>query len=119
MMDKYVIIDPEEGVFLGTTGRNDIPPYVDIPQDARIVALFSGNNIFDLTKAVAFFHKEDAQSYLHQYIYRRCPDAFIASIKTEKNTTPYVDAIDILKSGYGQYIPDMLDALPMPSQELH
>jgi hypothetical protein len=33
--------------------------------------------------------------------------------------TPYVDAVDILKAGYGRYIEDMLDALPMPSQELH
>ena len=79
----------------------------------------SGNNIFDLTKAVAFFHEEDAHTYLNTYISRRCPTAFVAPIRTEKDMTPYVDAVDILKAGYGRYIEDMLDALPMPSQELH
>lgn len=118
-MKKFIIIDPEDGVFLGTTNRNDLPPYVDIPQDARIVALFSANNIFDLTKAVAFFHEDDAKKYLNTYIARRCPDAFVASIETNKNETPYVDAVDILKAGYGSYIEDMVDALPMLSQELH
>ena len=118
-MEKYVIIDPEDGVFLGTTGRNDIPPYVDMPQSAKIVALFSGNNIFDLTKAVAFFHKEDAHSYLNQYISRRCPEAFVVPIETAKDTTPYVDAVDILKAGYGRYIIHMIDAIPMVSQEIH
>ena len=119
MIDKYVIIDPDDGVFLGTTGRNDIPEFVDVPRDARVVALFSGNNIFDLTKAVAFFHEEDAHTYLNTYISRRCPTAFVAPIRTEKDMTPYVDAVDILKAGYGRYIEDMLDSLPMPSQELH
>jgi len=118
-MKKFVIIDPEDGVFLGTTGRNEIPPYVDIPQEAKIVALFSGNNIFDLTKAVAFFHEYDAHTYLRTYISRRCPNAFVAPIETSKNDIPYVDAIEILKAGYGSHVEDMIDALPMPSQELH
>lgn len=118
-MKKFVIIDPEDGVFLGTTGRNEIPPYVDIPQDARIVALFSGNNIFDLTKAVGFFNETDANKYLNTYILRRCPDAFVASIETKEEDSPYVDTIDLVKAGYGKHVEDMVDALPMPSQELH
>lgn len=118
-MKKFVIIDPEDGVFLGTTGANEVTPYIDIPREAKIIALFSGNNVFDLTKAVAFFHEEDARSYYKSYLRGRYPDAFIAEVETSKNDTPYVDTIEILKAGYGSYIGDMIDALPMPSQELH
>lgn len=118
-MQKFVIIDPEDGVFLGTTPRDEIPEYLNVPEDARVVALFSSNNIFDLTKAVAFFQKEDASRYLSTYISRRCPQAFIAPVETNDKESSYVDVIDLLKSGYGTYLEDMIDAIPMPSQATH
>lgn len=118
-MQKYVIIDPEDGVFLGTTGRSELPSHLSVPEDASIIALFSSNNIFDLTKAVAFFEKEDAQGYLNTYISRRYPSAFIAPVETYEEESNYVDVVDMVKSGYGEYLEDMIDAIPMPSQATH
>lgn len=116
---KYIIIDPEEGVFLGTTGRNEIIDKHNIPDDARVIALFSSHNVFDLTKAAAFHSKSDAYRYMHHYIKKRCPDAFVAEIKSDKEYSPYAHVIEIVKAGYGEYVADMIDALPMDNQTIH
>lgn len=117
-MKKYIIIDPEDGVFLGTTGRDDAAAYIDVPPNARVVALFSGNNIFDLTKAAAFYDKKEATEYMYAYIKRPPSDAFVAEIDAQ-DKGPYVDVIDIIKSGYGEHVHDMIDAMPMPNQLYH
>ena len=117
-MNKYVIIDPEDGVFLGTTGRDTAEALIDVPRGARVIALFSGNNIFDLTKAAAFFSERDADEYMRAYIKRPSSGAFIAKIKSDSKE-PYVDVIDLEKSGYGEYVQDMIDAIPMLSQHIH
>ena len=117
---KYIIIDPEDGVFLGTAGRHQIGHLeMDIPPEARTIALFSSNNVFDITKAAAFFDEEEAKQYLRQYIGRRFPKAFIAKINVPTDFNPYVDVVDIVKSGYGQYALDMIDAMPMDNQNIH
>jgi hypothetical protein len=36
-----------------------------------------------------------------------------------ENKDPYVDVIDIVKSGYGEFAWDLIDAMPMPSQYFH
>lgn len=117
-MQKYIIIDPEDGVFLGTTGRDAAEAFIDIPRSARVVALFSGNNIFDLTKAAAFFTERDADEYMRAYIKRPSSGAFVANIESDSKE-PYVDVVDIVKSGYGEYVEDMIDAMPMPNQYFH
>lgn len=117
-MNKYVIIDPEDGVFLGTTGRDTAEAFIDVPKGARVIALFSGNNIFDLTKAAAFFSERDANEYMKAYIKRSSSGAFIAKIESDSKE-PYVDVIDLIKSGYGEYTHDMVDAIPMLSQHIH
>ena len=117
-MNKYVIIDPEDGVFLGTTGRDNAEAFIDIPRGARVIALFSGNNIFDLTKAAAFFTERDANEYMKAYIKRPSSGAFVAKVESDSKE-PYVDVIDLIKSGYGEYVVDMIDAIPMLSQDIH
>lgn len=117
-MKKYIIIDPEDGVFLGTTGRDAAESYIDVPRGARIIALFSNNNIFDLTKAAAFRSENDAKDYMDAYIKRPHSNAFIADVESDSKD-PYVDVIDIIKSGYGEYVEDMIDAMPMPNQFYH
>jgi len=119
---KYIIIDPEDGIFLGTTGRSEISEHLGhgVPDDARIIALFSSHNVFDITKAAAFPTEKDAKVYLHRYIGRRCPDAFVAPIETDDMAfAPYVDVVDIIRAGYSEYTEDMVDALPMQSQHIH
>jgi len=117
-MKKYIIIDPEDGIFLGTTGRDTAEAFIDIPRSARVVALFSGNNIFDLTKAAAFLSEKDANEYMHAYIKRLGSDAFVADVESDSKD-PYVDVVDIIKSGYGEYVEDMIDAMPMLTQLYH
>lgn len=117
-MNKYIIIDPEDGIFLGTTGRDTAEAFIDIPRSARVIALFSGNNIFDLTKAAAFYSEKDADDYMRAYIKRPSSGAFVAEVKSESKD-PYVDVVDIIKSGYGEYVEDMIDAMPMLSQHVH
>jgi len=37
---KYIIIDPEEGIFLGTAKQEDIEFLPQHPHDGRLIALF-------------------------------------------------------------------------------
>jgi hypothetical protein len=115
---KYIIIDPEEGIFLGTAKNDDMSFMDRSPSDPRLVALFSTNNILDITKAVGFLDKSDAEEYARVYLKRRCPNSFIAEIDDD-TVGPYADVINIVKSGYGKYAWDMIDALPMQSQVDH
>ena len=115
---KYIIIHPTEGVFLGTTKNQGLDVEGEI-QSPRILALFSSNNIFDIVKAVGFFTEQDALEYRKLYIGKRFPDSFIASIEDDQDDTPYVDVVDIVKSGYGEYAWGMIDALPSPSDLIH
>lgn len=118
---KYIIIHPTEGIFLGTTKNHgvDIENQKGEISSPRILALFSSNNIFDIVKAVGFFTEEDALEYRKLYIGRRFPESFIAGIQDDDDNTPYVDVIDIVRSGYGEYAWGMIDALPAPSDLFH
>ena len=115
---KYIIIDPEEGIFLGTAKQEDIEFLPQHPHDGRLIALFSRNNLLDITKAVGFLNIEDAEKYMRIHIRKRCPLAFVGVVEDD-SLGPYVDTVSIVKSGYGDYAWDMIDALPMPSQMDH
>lgn len=115
---KHIIIDPHEGIFLGTLKNHETSFMDRAPDDNRLLALFSTNNIMDITKAVAFPDKEDAYKYMFQYIKKSYPQAFVAAIKDD-SLGPYVDTVAIVKAGFGEYAWDMIDALPMPSQLDH
>ena len=118
---KYIIVHPTEGIFLGTTKNHglDIESQDGEKRDPRLIALFSSNNIFDITKAVGFFSEKDAYEYMRTYITRKFPESFVVGVEDKDKKTPYVDVIDIVKAGYGQYAWDMIDAMPMPSQMDH
>jgi hypothetical protein len=115
---KYIIIHPTEGIFLGTTKNHGLDVDGEI-QSPRILALFSSNNIFDIVKAVGFFTEKDALEYKKLYIGKRFPESFVAGIQDDDDANPYVDVIDIVKSGYGEYAWGMIDALPTPNDTLH
>lgn len=116
---KHIIIDPKEGIFLGTMKNHPHEEFASRdPDDKRLIALFSSNNLLDITKAVAFKDKYDAAKYMSIYIKPQYPDSFVAEIEDNKSGM-YVDTIDIVKSGYGDYAWEMIDALPMPSQLDH
>lgn len=115
---KYIIIDPQEGVFLGTAKNSELDMIRGVPAGVKILALFSSHNVFDITKAVSFNSKTEASEYLSTYIRRGCPNAFVAAIDVPE-TEEFVDVIDIIKSGYGKYTSEMVDALPMINKSIH
>lgn len=106
---RYIIIDPEEGVFLGT--KSD--PFAS---GFKIVALFSKNNFFEITKAVSWETIHEAQKYQETFMRKGFPDSFIAEIDVD---TTYVDVVDLVKAGYGEYAFEMIDAIPMPNTNVH
>lgn len=116
--EKFIIIDPEEGIFLGTAKNEDMTFMDQDPTDKRLVALFSTHNPFEITKAVGFFDKEDAEEYWRIYLKRRCPKAFIAPV-FDNSKGHYADVVNIVKSGYGKYAWDLIDCLPMQSEIVH
>jgi hypothetical protein len=106
---RYIIIDPYAGIFLGTKSDKEF-------WRNNVGMLFSGHNIFEITRAVSWDSYNVAYTYMHTYCKEELPDCFVAEI--ESNNT-YVDIGDICKAGFGDYGTEMIDALPMPSLEVH
>lgn len=106
---RYVIIDPEEGVFLGTHST-------PVANGYRVMVLFSRNNVFEITKAVCWKTEREAMRYLSTYIKEGFPKAFVVSIDTDKE---YVDVVQLIKSGYNRFTQEMMDAMPMDNTSIH
>lgn len=107
---RYIILDPEHGVFLGThTSRA-------FDESGSVLSLWSRRNIFNLTRAYSFDTKTDAYLYLEHYLLDNFPGAFVTTINSEEK---YVDVVDLLKCGLEQFTFDMIDGLHMPSESLH
>jgi|TARA_B110000967_G_scaffold175679_1_gene188598 hypothetical protein len=115
---KYIIIDPVEGVFLGTAKNEDVNFMDGDTNDNRLIAMFSENNMLDATKAVGFWDEREAKNYIRAYLRKRCPEAYVVPIKDD-TFGPYVDTVSIVKAGYGEHVWEMIDALPMISQLDH
>jgi len=107
---RWIIVDPEEGIFLGTKSEN----YDS--KGSGIIALFSAENIFDITKAVSFESEKEAKNYMKHHITFMCPAAYTVPVKSNEE---FVDVVDLIKSGYGTHALDMMDALPMKSLSVH
>ena len=116
---KYIIIDPDEGVFLGTAKNDELELIPRVPEGVRILALFSSNNIFEITKAVSFKTEEEAEKYATKYIRHGCPKAFVVGVEDNNPKSQFVDIVDIVKAGYGNFAWEMIEALPMYSDQIH
>jgi hypothetical protein len=106
---RYIIIDPHEGVFLGTKSephRNGV----------KVMVLFSRNNHFEITKAVCWKTIKEAEEYLTNFIGRGFPEAYVAEVNVK---TDFVDIIDLVKAGYGDHAIEMFEALPMENISIH
>ena len=104
---RYIIIDPKEGVFLGTRERPDTGDYG---------MLFSRNNMFEITKATAWDNRAGAEKYLNRYVKQFCPFSYVVEIDSNED---YVDIVDIIRSGYGDCAHDMMNFIPMYSDSIH
>jgi len=107
---RYVIIDPFEGVFLGT--RSD--PFSN--NNLKIMVLFSKHNVFEITKAASWKTRREANAYRNTYIKPMCPESFIVEIPVD---TDFVDVIDLVRAGYGQFAHEMIDSIPMNNTTVH
>ena len=94
---RYIIIDQNRGVFLGTYTDEDVGKDSNTETTDKRYALFASNNPFYITKACSFESENMAQSY-------------IKALPIESDEE-YPDVVDIIKSGYGDHIYDMLDGL--------
>jgi hypothetical protein len=104
---RYIIIDPEEGVFLGT---------VNSPAKQFLVPLFSSENSLEITRACSWSSIKSATTYMNTHMMSLYKDAFVAEVQS---SAQFVNVIDILKSGYGEYAHGMINALPMYNINIH
>jgi len=106
---KYIIIDPDDGVFLGT--RND-------EEMGGVGMLFSAHNFLELTQAVSWKTRREAFEYMHKFIRPHLKNCFVAEIESYSDSS-FVTIYDICRSGYGDHGTEMIDSLPMPNQTVH
>ena len=106
---KYIIIDPDKGIFLGT--RHD-------DENDGVGMLFSAYNFLELTQAVCWDTRRQCFEYMHKFIRPHLHHCFIAEIESYSEKS-YVSIADICRSGYGDHGTEMIDALHMPNTWTH
>jgi len=109
MAIRYIIADPNEGVFLGT--RSDV-------DREGIGMLFSAYNFLELTRAVSWSTRKQAFMYMQRYIRPNLRECFVAEIITDTKTE-FVSVYDICRSGYPDIVTEMIDAVHMPNTSIH
>jgi hypothetical protein len=106
---RYIIIDQNRGVFLGTYADEDVAEDPSAETSDKRYALFASNNPFCITKACSFNSENMAQAYIKDvFAPRRWEELDAMPIESDEE---YPDVIEIIKSGYGDHIYDMLDGL--------
>jgi len=106
---RYIIIDKNQGVFLGTHLDTSEDP------DGVVYVLWSKDNFFSCSKAYSFDNVTDARLFADTTL-RRWPMTSVAKIDTNEK---YVDVIDLLKAGFGPYTHDMINCIPMANESIH
>lgn len=109
---RYVIVDRKEGVFLGT--HIDYSRDVD-EEDGVVYVLWAKDNVFSCSKAYSFENKQEARMFADTTL-RRWPKAQVRNVDSNEK---YVDVVDLLKEGMGQYTFDMVDCIPMMNENIH
>ena len=107
---RYLIVDEEMGVFLGT---HRMPAGLN---EGRIFRIFSENDMFGLSRAFAFDNKREAFVYMQTFLLQDYPYCRVVEIEGEGQ---YVDVIDLIKAGYSRYTDGMMDSLPMLNETIH
>ena len=98
---RYMIVDKEKGLFLGTL--NDYH-------------MFAKGNIFTVIKAPSFDTEEKAMTYIAYISKLGGFDLGVISLDTNQK---YVNITEVIKQGYGDYTHDLINFLPMLSEEIH
>jgi|TARA_B110000908_G_C10186716_1_gene418336 hypothetical protein len=109
MKSRFIIVDPNEGIFLGT--RSDV-------DREGIGMLFSAHNFLELTQAVSWKTRRLAFAYMSRYIRPTLKDCFVAEIETNSKGE-FVSVYDICRSGYGDLATEMVDVIYMQNELVH
>lgn len=103
---RYIIVDRNKGVFLGTYTSADVG---GDESDKQVYALFACNNHLGLTQACSFRTAHSAETYIKDVFPKNKGFHLKAFAITTELEFPSV--VDIIKSGYGEYTYDMVDGL--------
>ena len=99
---KYIIISKKHGVFIGTIMN---------------IAVFSKTDLVITHKAYGFTDRISAEKYIEtNFKSKDKEDFFVADINTKDD---YVSCVDIIKSGYVEYVGSMINYMPMISESIH
>lgn len=98
---RYLIVEKEFGLFLGVY---------------RDIFIFAKNCIFPIMKSPSFDTKKGAEYYIEKYFPKEYKDYLVISIKSENK---YVHIVEVIKAGYKEYTHELIDFIPMQSEEVH
>jgi hypothetical protein len=101
MSTRYLLINKEMGVFLGTYLK-----YV----------LFAKSDAEEIVKAYSFSDEESARIFAMKGTEMSQEDYFIAPIQANDK---YVHVVDLIKAGYGDHVYNLMNNIEMVSYEVH
>lgn len=98
---RYIVIEKNLGVFVGAFDR---------------YAIFAQYESFGLERVMSFSTKEDAESFIENYLNKEDREF---SIETIDSNSEYVLIKDIIRAGFGKYTHYMMNNIPMPSETIN
>lgn len=129
---KYIIIDEELGVFLGTYSMRDAirdqldeeseqefeenATEEDLEELDKKYAIFAAKNHFGIVSAFSFQSEDLAKEFIEQVFKMKKDKLRAVSVESHGQ---YVGVVDIIKAGYGDATFDMLENLEMISKKIH
>ena len=101
MSTRYLLINKEMGVFLGTYLK-----YV----------IFAKSDTDEIVKAYSFKDEESARKFAKIGTEMSEEDYFIAPIEANDK---YVHVVDLIKAGYGDHVHNLMNNIEMVSYQVH
>ena len=111
---RYIISDPDMGIFLGTYNGYDLGK----AEDGRVYACFAANNPFGLTTCCSFKSERSARHYIKDMFPQKKQNELVT--KAIECDSEFPTVIDLIKNGLGEHTFDMIDGLiAAGSQTVH
>ena len=101
MSTRYLLINKEMGVFLGTYNK---------------FVLFAKNDAIDSVKAYSFKDEASARKFTSGGTDLSEEQYFIAPIEANDK---YVHVVDLIKAGYGDHVYNLINNIEMISHQVH
>ena len=109
---KYVILDYDLGVFLGSYTSDFFEEPKEKARDGvpKMYGLFASNNPFGITRAFAFDTIDEANEYIGQF-FPKDTALHLHIVPVAGSQEQYVELAELCKSGLSEYTYDMLDGM--------